>query len=364
MVKKSTLEEFIIKAIKVHGNKYSYAKVYYVNSSTKVDIICNKCKRSFKQTPNKHLMGQNGCCFNTNIPMTTQVFINKVKLIHGNKYSYDNTEYVNSKTLVKIICNSCGKQYTQRPLEHLKGHNCCRCYTYHLTYTTDDFIASAIEVHGDVYDYSCSVYNGTNTVINIRCKNCNIMFYPTPSNHLFKKSGCPNCYLIKKTYTKDTFVHIANTKHNNFFNYEKTNYINNKNKITITCPIHGDFITSPRNHIKHAYSCPGCESERMSGENSPNWKGGISCGSYCPIWSDKGYKDYIRERDNNVCQNPYCYNKSNRLSIHHIDYDKKNCHPSNLITVCDSCNSKANFDRIWHKKWYQTIMQKRTIKYI
>ena len=51
--------------------------------------------------------------------------------------------------------------------------------------------------------------------------------------------------------------------------------------------------------------------------------------------------------------------KTGRLSIHHIDYDKKNCHPSNLITVCIGCNGRANTDRDWHKSWYQTIMSKK-----
>lgn len=98
------------------------------------------------------------------------------------------------------------------------------------------------------------------------------------------------------------------------------------------------------------------EYERPSGKDCYNWKGGISYKDYCPVFFNKEYKESIRVRDNYVCQNPYCYHKSDMLDIHHIDYDKKNCGPDNLITVCRSCNSRANKDREWHTAWYQIIM--------
>lgn len=96
-----------------------------------------------------------------------------------------------------------------------------------------------------------------------------------------------------------------------------------------------------------------------SGEGHPNWRGGISCEPYCQVWSDKEYKESIKQRDKYMCQNPYCSKQDNIICIHHIDYDKKNCVPGNLITVCRSCNVKANFDREWHTAWYQTIMNHR-----
>ena len=95
-----------------------------------------------------------------------------------------------------------------------------------------------------------------------------------------------------------------------------------------------------------------------AGENSATWQGGKSYEPYCPIWLDKEYKEDIRARDNYRCSNPDCWNTVDKLSIHHIDYDKKNCHPDNLITVCVSCNSRANVDRRWHKSWYTAIMQR------
>lgn len=40
-------------------------------------------------------------------------------------------------------------------------------------------------------------------------------------------------------------------------------------------------------------------------------------------------------------------------------YVKKNCHPNNLITLCSSCNARANFDRAWHTSWYKAIINNK-----
>lgn len=100
---------------------------------------------------------------------------------------------------------------------------------------------------------------------------------------------------------------------------------------------------------------------KISGKNNANWKGGIACSPYCDVWLDKEYKQSIRDRDNNKCQNPNCLTKhyDRLLDIHHIDYIKKNCVPKNLITLCRSCNIKANKNRKQHTKFYQKIIEQK-----
>jgi len=85
----------------------------------------------------------------------------------------------------------------------------------------------------------------------------------------------------------------------------------------------------------------------------------VNCEPYCEIWTDQEFKESIKQRDGYKCLNPECNKTCDRLSIHHIDYVKKNCHPSNLITICVSCNAKANKDREWHEAWYCAIIERR-----
>ncbi len=96
------------------------------------------------------------------------------------------------------------------------------------------------------------------------------------------------------------------------------------------------------------------------GEKNPSWKGGISFESYCPVFKDKEWREIIYERDKDkFCWNPFCFGKSNRKVLHHIDYDKKNCIPFNILKICNSCNTTANFNRDWWQSYYIAIQEKR-----
>ena len=89
--------------------------------------------------------------------------------------------------------------------------------------------------------------------------------------------------------------------------------------------------------------------EKITGENNPNWKGGISYEPYSVDWT-KTLRRSIRERDKYTCQ--ICGKPQEDVihNVHHIDYDKQNSNPSNLITLCHSCHSKTNFNR---NKWIE-----------
>jgi|GEM_PF-1965546 len=99
------------------------------------------------------------------------------------------------------------------------------------------------------------------------------------------------------------------------------------------------------------------------GELHPAWKGGISSEPYCFIWFDKEFKEYIKERDNCECQSPKCWGTGSYLTIHHINYVKKDCVPANLITLCNSCNSRANQNRkIWQRIFKRVMINNGHIK--
>jgi len=134
-------------------------------------------------------------------------------------------------------------------------------------------------------------------------------------------------------------------------------YVNSTTKFEYCCP-EGHIHTTTYNGWYAGNRCPSCRAIRMSGENHPQWKGGISYEPYCNIWGDKAYKNSIKQRDGYKCQNPACWHTSIKLHVHHIDYDKKNCNEDNLITLCGSCNARANADRVSHTKFYKNILDK------
>lgn len=96
------------------------------------------------------------------------------------------------------------------------------------------------------------------------------------------------------------------------------------------------------------------------GKNAPTWNGGISFEPYTFEFNNQ-LKKLIRERDIHQCQ--FCgINENGRNhDAHHIDYNKKNCNPRNLIILCQSHNKKANFNR---EKWqflFETLQELRKI---
>jgi hypothetical protein len=115
----------------------------------------------------------------------------------------------------------------------------------------------------------------------------------------------------------------------------------------------GNTTVVSSNHLRdgHTTSC-GCFWREQI------WKGGLSREFYCQNWT-KDLKELVKERDGYKCMNPCCSKKYELLVVHHIDYNKKSCGLENLITVCTSCNGKANFDREFHEAWYKAIMYRR-----
>ena len=121
-----TIEQFIEKAKKVHGDLYDYSKVKYINNRTKVEIICDK-HGSFFQKPNSHIDSGykcTNCCKTTK--QTKQQVLDIFKNIHGDEYDYSKFEYVNNLTKSTIICKKHG-EFLQRPKQHRRGEGCPVC---------------------------------------------------------------------------------------------------------------------------------------------------------------------------------------------------------------------------------------------
>lgn len=123
-------EEIINKFKILHGDKYDYSKVEFFKTTIKVCIICPE-HGEFWQEPHAHLKGQ-GCPKCGSIKrsksktLTTDVFIEKAKKVHGDKYDYSSSVYINNKTKIKIICPIHG-EFELTPNAHLQGRGCKKC---------------------------------------------------------------------------------------------------------------------------------------------------------------------------------------------------------------------------------------------
>ena len=124
---KLTTEQFIEKAIQVHGDKYDYSKVEYKNADDKIIVVCKE-HGDFLQIPDFHVNRKSGCakCAN-NVTSDTKSFIFKATKVHGDTYNYDKTEYINNYTHVTIICKKHG-EFNQIPYVHVyQGCGCPHC---------------------------------------------------------------------------------------------------------------------------------------------------------------------------------------------------------------------------------------------
>lgn len=185
---KTSTQDYIYKAIKKHGFKYDYSLVDYKNSRTKITISC-KLHGNFLQNPNQHLRGH-GCpkCGKVYKPTLDEV-INKLKIIHKNKYDYSLVKYKTNKDKIKIICPTHGI-FEQVAQSHLNGVGCSNC-SGKKKYTLNDFIWVSNEIHDNRYDYSLSVYGNRNIKLTIICP-LHGEFKQTPYVHT-KGHGCPSC---------------------------------------------------------------------------------------------------------------------------------------------------------------------------
>ena len=254
MSKKKTKEEFIKHAIKKHGGKYDYSNVNYVNNRTKVCIICHE-HGEFYQTPSKHLIGRgcHKCKGDKNREMetlTTEIFIKKSREKHGDKYVYSKVDYVNGRTKVCIICPEHG-EFWQVSSYHTQGNGCPKCGGSYVP-TKEEWIAFARKVHGNKYDYSNVNYVNNRTKVCIICPKHG-EFEQIPSNHT-KGIGCPKCKGDKNrercASTKEGFIKKAHEFHKDKYDYSNVNYVNNRTKVCIICPKHGEFWQTPSSHLR------------------------------------------------------------------------------------------------------------------
>lgn len=235
-----TTDIFIKKAKEIHGEKYDYSLVDYVNAKTKVEIIC-PVHGIFEQIPYNHLSGK-GCkeCGyvenGKNRSITFEKFLEKARYVHGDKYDYSKSKIENYKTKIEIICKIHGS-FFQTPNNHLRGKGCKECgmmstlnhIQENCSSSTENFINKSKILHRDKYDYSLVEYENNSTPVEIKCEEHGI-FLQSPRDHL-RGHGCHTCGLLKARHFLGT-----SKLEEDFVNFIKSFYF-------------GEVVTSVRDKI-------------------------------------------------------------------------------------------------------------------
>lgn len=273
--------EFIQKAKLVHGDKYDYRYVKYINNREKIIVYCNKCNKCFLQSTKDHLNGHG--CLNCSrqslieeqrklLDSKTLEFIGKAKELYGDKYDYSETIYINCKTKVKIYCNEHNNFFWQIPLDHLKGKcGCeeCKKIKYKLIgqkklIGTEKFIERSKEIHGDKYDYSEVKYVNGQTKVKIFCKKHKEFFWQIPNSHL-QGMGCERCGREEvgrqNKCSKESILKRLIDLYGEEYDFSKIDFsVNFHTPVEVVCPIHGSFFRTLNNLLFEPFNkcCPQC----------------------------------------------------------------------------------------------------------
>ena len=193
-MKKLTTEQFIKRAKEVHGDKYDYSSTVYQNSRTKVTITCPLHRGFEQKPTNHLQGQGCPICVPQKIKSSKKQFTEKAQVVHGDKYDYSLVKYVNNKTKVQIICREHGifEQTPNNHLSGNKCPKCKKNIMKEvITLSINEFIVKAKEVHGDKYDYSRVNYINSHEKIEIICKEHG-SFWQKPNNHL-QGQNCYKC---------------------------------------------------------------------------------------------------------------------------------------------------------------------------
>lgn len=263
-----------------------------------------------------------------------QDIIEKANEVHDSRYSYELIkEYHNNREKLPIICPVHGTFYQSMDKHIRLKQGCPMCAKNHKG-NKENFLKRAKEIHGNEYDYSKVEYVNNYTPVEIICK-IHGSFFQTPHAHIDAGHGCPKCAGFQKN--NEDFIREAQKIHKGKYSYDKVQYLSNKDKVCITCPIHGDFYQTPANHLM-GKGCPKCGNDTVAEKLSLTKNEFINKAK--KIHFGKGYDFSKVEYVNN----------STKVCIICPDHGEFWITPSNLLSgegcpVCSAGNHASKIER-------------------
>ena len=239
---KGRYPNIVAELIKVHGNKYDYSKVEYVDYGTKLIIICPE-HGEFHQTFYTHRKGH-GCTkcakkrASSSLALSNDQVIAKFREVHGNRFDYSKVEYVRQNVKVIIICPEHG-EFQQLFSNHLKTENPCpQCHK----------IAQSKKISG--FKHS----DGAKQKMSLQKSKM--------SDETREKIRIANIEKGKKRRISQVdVIKSFQSVHGDQYDYSKVVYVLTSKKVIIICPEHGEFLQTPHMH-KQGHGCKKCTSRK------------------------------------------------------------------------------------------------------
>lgn len=142
----------------------------------------------------------------------------------------------------------------------MQGNGCRKCVNRHMR-TQEEFVAECTAKHNGKYDYTKTKFVKTGQKVIITCPEHGD-FEQAAADHL-RGFGCCDC-AGRGFINTQKFIVKAQKIHGELYNYDKTRYVNNSTKVTVTCPQHGDFYPIPNDHLSKESGCRECADSIMT----------------------------------------------------------------------------------------------------
>ena len=374
-------DKFIEKIDAKYGiGKYSVLGEYKDNK-TKILIRCNTCGYEWEVRPDNFInickVGCPKCAHKKShdeARMTTEEIIRRGKELYGDRYSYDKVDSLNrdEKGRVCFTCNICGEDFWEKPALFLSPKrrnkwNCPNCikkskekniqrakerhenYIKNYVHDTESFIKKLSDKFPNFYDTSETVYVSNTTYLTLIHEGRKIR--TTPAS-IFKSK---RPILQNKAHNTESFIRKAKEVHGDKYRYFHTSYKAAKENVLITCPIHGDFLQLPNNHLNGS-GCPYCKNSKLEDEIKSmlieysieftekwhfKWLGRQHLDFYLPKYNlaiecqgEQHFKDVViyDSKENNIIRDVNKWNKCKNNGIDILYYFPKNVIIKDLLS--------------------------------
>lgn len=280
--KENYLEKFVSK----WGDNYSFNKLEYIDWRHPGVITC-KQHGDFTIDELRYAFDRIPCpvCYEqSNKEKRNEEYLSRLKEKYGNKYVWLTTDFGDYFTdYVEFICPVHGKVKQTLCTLLNSGDSediaCGKCkkerQNKKQSYTLEDAISKAQKLENcKYYDFSSVVeWRGVKEYYTLKCKKHGDVFQQTFDSMFSGHNSCPGC--IKEiqdkihndqSLTTEEFIEKSKAIYGDVFNYSKVNYVNNRTKVTVICPKHGDFETIPGNFLFKKCGCPKCRESALETE--------------------------------------------------------------------------------------------------